>query len=160
MNRIQAFILSTILILCACTACETNQPPLLPLAGEWRYVGTFDHRADYICLVCNEFDYDKSLYQITFNGDKAFTAKINLLLAEGSYQNNRERYEENQEWGYFSVTDLRILNKPPETEADGIFQQNLLDAKQYNLVTAGDGEYDFLQLQFEEYKYLYFVRKK
>jgi hypothetical protein len=43
------------------------------LAGEWRYVGTFNHTTDYKCYVCSDFDYEKSLYQLTFNDEKSYS---------------------------------------------------------------------------------------
>jgi hypothetical protein len=130
------------------------------LLGEWRYVGTFSHTTDYKCYVCSDFDYEKSLYRLTFTDDKSFTAKINLLIGKGEYTTSIEKSENEQVWGTFENLNLQILNKPYETEADAKFQSMFIEANNFMISTNSSGhDYDELILGSNNSEYLLFVRK-
>lgn len=129
-------------------------------AGEWRYVGTFNHTTDYKCYVCSDFDYEKSLYRLTFNDDKSYTAKINLLIGKGEYNTSVEKSENDYVSGTFENLNLQILNKPYETEADSKFQSMFMEANNFVLSTNSNGyDYDELILGSNNNEYLLFVRK-
>jgi hypothetical protein len=142
------------------SSCEQATPAAEELKGEWRYVGTFSHLADYTCLVCPDFDYEKSLYRITFSDSSRLSARINLLIATGTYLVFPQEKMNGNDLGKFELTQLQILNKPPETAEDSQFQNRLRNSNSYYVVYENDGPYDYLQLQFSENEYLYFVRKK
>jgi hypothetical protein len=130
------------------------------MAGEWRYVGTFNHTTDYTCYVCSDFDYEKSLYRLTFNDDKSYTAKINLLIGKGEYITSIEKSENDHISGTFENLNLQILNKPYETEADSKFQSMFMEANNFVLSTNNNGHgYDELILGSNNNEYLLFVRK-
>ena len=59
--------------------------PQNSILGEWHYVGTFSHLEDYKCLVCEDYDYEKSKYTLFLNSDSTYSAKINLLIAQGTF---------------------------------------------------------------------------
>ncbi|HLO45704.1 MAG TPA: hypothetical protein VK175_15300 [Leadbetterella sp.] len=130
------------------------------LSGEWHYVGTFSHLADYKCFVCDDYDYDKSLYRIRFSDANNYTAKINLLNAKGEYNVSFENSDSENMSGTFENLNLQILNKPYETEADGKFQAMFLEATNFGIVPKQDGQkYDQLMLGSNNSEYLLFVRK-
>lgn len=130
------------------------------LSGEWRYVGTFNHTTDYTCYVCSDFDYEKSIYRLTFNDDKSYTAKINLLVGKGEYTTSIEKSENDFVSGTFENLNLQILNKPYETEEDSKFQSMYLEANNFALSTNVRGhDYDELILGSNNNEYLLFVRK-
>jgi hypothetical protein len=138
----------------------------IALTGEWRYVGKFSHNADYKCLICPEFDYEKSIYRITFREDGTFDARINLLIGKGDYAGKpNSNATTTNYFGDINITNLQILNKPPETEADSDFQQKLLDSNSFNQNTKANNTfgYDELVLNLKTTnlsEYLLFVRKK
>lgn len=128
------------------------------LTGEWRYVGTFDHRAYYSCYICPGFDFEKSIYRINFKVDNSFTTQINYMRGEGKYELNLRDKAGNMPIYNLSINDYKELNKPVETNADGVFRSAFL--KSYWL-TIGEQEmgYDQLKLQFNENEFLHFVKK-
>lgn len=130
------------------------------LVGEWRYVGTFNHTTEYSCYVCSDFDYEKSLYRLTFNDDKSYTAKINLLIGKGEYTTSVEKSENDHVSGTFENLNLQILNKPYETDADSKFQSMFMEANYFVLNTNSmRHNYDELILGSNNSEYLLFVRK-
>lgn len=130
------------------------------LAGEWRYVGTFNHTTNYKCYVCSDFNYEKSLYRLTFKEDKSYTAKINLLVGKGEYTTSIEKSENDFVSGTFENLNLQILNKPYETEADSKFQSMFIDANNFILSINSNGhQYDELILGSNNIEFLLFVRK-
>lgn len=141
-----------------CNKSEINAENAL--LGEWRYVGTFSHTTDYTCYVCSDFDYEKSLYRLTFNDDKSYSAKINLLIGKGEYTTSIEKSEEEYISGTFENLTLQILNKPYETEADSKFQSMYVEANNFVISTKSEGHnFDELILGSNNNEYLLFVRK-
>ena len=138
----------------------------ITLSGEWRYVGKFSHNADYRCLVCPEFDYEKSIYRITFKEDGTFDARINLLIGKGNYAGKPNvKATSTNYYGEINITNLQILNKPLETEADGEFKQKFVDSNSFSQNTKAGNTFGYDELimnlktsNFSEY--LLFVRKK
>ncbi|MEY4539261.1 MAG: hypothetical protein RLZZ306_1018 [Bacteroidota bacterium] len=136
------------------------------LSGEWRYVGKLSHNAYLKCTICPEFDYEKSIYRITFKEDGTFEARINLLITKGNYvgkpdANSTSTYY----YGDIDITNFQVLNKPFETEEDGNFQRYFLDTKRFGQTTKANNvfEYDELQLSLkntDSSEFLLFARKK
>lgn len=129
-------------------------------------MGKFSHNADYKCLVCPEFDYEKSIYRITFKEDGTFDTIINRLIGKGNYAGkpNANATSTNY-YGEINITNLQILNKPPEAEADGDFKQKLVDSISFRQNTEAENTfgYDELIMNLKTsnlYEYLLFVRKK
>ena len=136
------------------------------LSGEWHYVGNFSRTSNYSCTVCSTYDYEKSLYKITFKEDGTFDARINRLIGNGTYvgKPNANATATNY-FGDVDITNLQILNKPPETEADGEFQQKLLDTGSFNQNTKANNTFGYDELMLnsknvQSSEYLLFVRKK
>ncbi len=136
------------------------------LSGEWRYVGRFSHAADYKCIICPDYDYEKSIYRITFNEDGTFDARINFLIGKGNYlgKPNSNATPTNY-YGDINITNLQIINKPSETEADGAFQQRFLDSNSFSQNTKAGNSFGFDELNLNLKtsnlsEYLLFVRKK
>jgi hypothetical protein len=160
--------LSLFLILlgaCSSTKVEPTAPSnKIPLTGEWRYVGKYNVAADYKCLVCPEFNYDKSIYQITFNSDGTFNARINLLIGKGTYTSTENSNSTTtQSFGDLSISGLQILNKPLETEQDGEFKGNFNNTSTFsqNIKASNPFGYDELSLHIQKSSdYMVFVRKK
>lgn len=95
--------------------------PQNSILREWHYVGIFSHLEDYKCLVCEDYDCKKSKYTLFFNSDKTYSAKINVLIAQGTFSFKNLNFIKLYETGSFVNTKLQILNKPPQTEADTKF---------------------------------------
>jgi hypothetical protein len=160
------------LFVCTSWACrQTAIQPIvsaeeLTLSGEWRYVGKFSHSADYRCIICPEFDYEKSIYKVTFKEDGTFDIRINLLIGKGNYSGKLDiKSTATNSYGAINITDLQILNKPLETEADTKFQQRFRDINSFNQNTKANNTfgYDELNLNLKTSnlsEYLLFVRKK
>lgn len=130
------------------------------LVGEWRYVGTFNNLADYKCFVCEEFEFEKSLYRLNFTDERNYTAKINLLNGKGEYNVSFDNSEAEIKNGTFENLNLQILNKPYETEADSKFQAMFLEAIYFSYSPKKENqEYDQLSLSSNNNEYLLFVRK-
>lgn len=136
------------------------------LSGEWRYVGKYSHAADYLCTVCPSFDYEKSIYNITFKEDGTFDIKINLLIGKGSYVSKPSANATLANYfGEITITNLQILNKPLEMEADSEFKQKILDSISFSQnINAknifGFDEFVLNQKGSNNSEYLLFVRKK
>jgi hypothetical protein len=160
------------LFVCILLACK--QTDIQPMAsaekatflGEWRYVGRFSHSADYRCTVCPEFDYEKSIYKVTFKEDNTFDVRINLLLGKGNYvvKSDTKSTPANA-YGTIDITDFQILNKPFETEEDTEFQQRFRDINFFSHNTKANNTfgYDELNLNLKTSnlsEYLLFVKKK
>ena len=154
-------------LLGACSSTKVEPNVLIaktPITGEWRYVGKYNIAADYKCIVCPEFNYDKSIYQITFNADGTFSARINLLIGTGTYtgkENNTSTTTQSS--GDLTITSLQILNKPLETEQDGEFKDNFTKIGTFsqNVKATNLFGYDELSLHIQKSAdYLVFVRKK
>lgn len=126
--------------------------------GEWRYVGTFDHRADYECYICPSFDFEKSIYRLTLNGDNSLSTQINYMRGEGKYELSLSDPKDSRHTFNISIKDYKELNKPIETFADSVFRNAFLASY---WISTGEQlkEYDQLQLQFNENQFLLFVRK-
>jgi hypothetical protein len=157
---------------CTSWACKQSdiQPTInaekVTLSGEWRYVGKFSHLADYRCIVCPEFDYEKSIYKVTFKEDGSFDIRINLLIGKGNYIGKPDtKSTATNYYGEVSISDLQILNKPLETEADSEFQQNFRDINSFSQNTKAGNLFGYDELGFnlktsKFSEYLLFVRKK
>jgi hypothetical protein len=150
---------------CSSTKVEPNiVVSKIPITGEWRYVGKFNIAANYKCIVCPEFDYAKSIYQITFNSDGTFSTRINLLIGTGTYTaKENSTSTSTQSSGDITITGLQILNKPLETEQDSEFKDNFTKINTFsqNIKTSNPFGYDELSLQIQKSAdYMVFVRKK
>jgi hypothetical protein len=160
------------LFVCTSWACKQAdiQPAInadkVTLSGEWRYVGKFSHLADYKCIVCPEFDYEKSIYKVTFKEDGTFDIRINLLIGKGNYAGKPDvNATSTTYYGNVSMKDLQILNKPLETEADSEFKQNFSNVILFNQNTKAANSFGYDELILSLNKpystdYLLFVRKK
>ena len=130
------------------------------LVGEWRYVGTFSNLADYKCFVCDDFDYEESIYKLTFADANNYTAKINLLIAKGEYNTSFDVVNGKEINGTFENLNMQILNKPYETEADSKFQSMFVESTNFSLsLKSGNKAFDQLTLASNNNEYLLFVRK-
>ena len=162
------------IILFVCTSWACKQTAFQPIAsvdkatlsGEWRYVGKFSHATDYRCIVCPEFDYEKSIYKVTFREDGTFDIRINLLIGKGNYLGKPDiKSTATNYYGEINITDLQILNKPLETEADSEFQQKFRDINSFSQNTKANNTFGYDELNFNLKtsnlsEYLLFVRKK
>lgn len=156
MKSFMAILVSAIYLL----ACQVKQIEPANLTGEWRYVGNFSHLADYRCIICPEFDYDKSIYRFTVQEDNTFSTRINLLIGNGKISTTAKESTANTWMGDFRITDLQILNKPYETQADSDFKENFQKAYNYYMSNQNSTTYDQLNLTYEANSYLVFVRRK
>jgi hypothetical protein len=171
-QEIMKLFASIFLFVCTSWACKQAdiQPTIntekVTLSGEWRYVGKFSHAADYKCTVCPEFDYGKSIYKVTFREDGTFDIRINLLIGKGNYAGKPDvNATATTYYGSVSMTDLQILNKPLETEADSEFKQNFTNVALFGQSTKAINPFGFDELVLSLNKpnstsYLLFVRKK
>jgi hypothetical protein len=161
------------LFVCTLWACKkTDIQPVtskITLSGEWRYVGKFNNATDYLCYVCPNFDYEKSIYKVTFKEDGTFDIRINLLIGKGNYAGKPNvNATSTLYYGDVGMTNLQILNKPFETEADSEFQQKFKGVKSFyqSTKTTNPFGYDELNLFLPASTksgiadYLLFVRKK
>ncbi len=143
----------------ACKGSITVNPN--SIADEWFYVGTFDNRANYACYICGGVNYEESIYKITFDQKGKFTGKINLLIAEGTYEISNTAAESYSLRGEIKIPKLQILNKPYETEEDSKFQALFASAEYFALNTGDKNqEFDQLSLGNKGNEFLLFVRKK
>jgi hypothetical protein len=141
-----------------CDKPEVNAESVL--VGEWRYVGTFSHRADYVCYVCDNFDYIKSIYRINFEDANNYSANINLLTAKGVYNIGLDQNDGSVVSGTFENIDMQILNKPIETPADTKVKNMLLESTSFYIsLNSSKKGYDELTLSSNNDEYLLFVRK-
>jgi hypothetical protein len=162
-----AFLSMFFVILGACSSTKV-EPNVsiskIPITGEWRYVGKFNIAANYKCIVCPEFNYEKSIYQITFNSDGTFSTRINLLIGTGTYTVKESNTSTStQSSGDLTITGLQILNKPLETEQDSEFKDNFTKIGTYsqNIKASNSFGYDELNMQIQKSNdYMVFVRKK
>jgi hypothetical protein len=162
-----AFLSMFFVILGACSSTKV-EPNVsiskIPITGEWRYVGKFNIAANYKCIVCPEFNYEKSIYQITFNSDGTFSTRINLLIGTGTYTvKESSTSTSTQSSGDLTITGLQILNKPLETEQDSEFKDNFTKIGTYsqNIKASNSFGYDELNMQIQKSNdYMVFVRKK
>jgi hypothetical protein len=162
------------ILLFVCTFWACKQAEIQPIVsaekatflGEWRYVGKFSHSADYRCLICPEFDYEKSIYQVTFKEDGTFDIRINLLIGKGNYLVKSDiNSTATNSYGTVDIRDLQILNKPFETEADTEFQQRFRDINSFSQNTKASNTFGYDELLFNLKtsnlsEYLLFVRKR
>lgn len=141
-----------------CDKPEVNAESVL--VGEWRYVGTFSHRADYVCYVCDNFDYNKSIYRINFEDANTYSANINLLSAKGVYNVGLDQNDGSVVSGTFENNEMQILNKPFETAADSKVKNMLLESTGFYIsLNTEEKGYDELTLSSNNDEYLLFVRK-
>jgi hypothetical protein len=153
-------ILSLLLFLGVFQCDKTEISAEKGLAGEWRYVGTFSNLADYKCFVCDDFDYEKSIYKLTFADANNYTAKISLLVAKGEYNTSFDVVNDKEMNGTFENLNMQILNKPYETEADSKFQSMFVESTNFSLsLKSGNNAFDQLTLASNNNEYLLFVRK-
>jgi hypothetical protein len=139
--------------------CSNEELKPQSILGEWRYVGTFDHRANYACYICPNFDFKKSIYRIDFMENASFSGKVNLLIVAGNYDISQTISYINSYSGVIQIKNYRLLNKPPETEQDGDFQNLFKAITNFNIsINAAQG-FDQLSLGNSSYDYILFARK-
>ena len=163
------FLFFTLLTFVACKQSVVEDTmPKATISGEWRYVGTFSKTVDYKCYLCPDFDYEKSIYRYTFNDDKSFNARVNLLIIKGvfNFQETTNDYTSLKTLnlfrtnGTFKLGDWKLLNLPPQTEQDSNFLQQLDTTKNYSITTTtGSQLYDELDLDGGGI-FIKFVRKR
>ncbi len=141
-----------------CDKTEVNAENVL--VGEWRYVGTFNGLTSYKCEVCENFDFEKSIYRLNFLDANNYTAKINLLNATGEYSISFDGTNTEVSMGTFENLNMQILNKPYETEADSKFQTLFAESTNFSLSPKNAKQtFDELRLGSNNSEYLLFVRK-
>lgn len=143
-------------------SCQSNRlSPQNSMLGEWHYVGNFGNLTDYKCLVCEDFDYEKSKYNLIFNADNTYSARINLLIAQGTFTYKTLNFNKLFESGDFENTKLQILNKPPQTEADSKFIELFEKSNSFYLTIKSDNDkYSLLNLSIKgQNGYLLFAKK-
>ncbi|MDP5120594.1 MAG: hypothetical protein NWQ46_03280 [Spirosomaceae bacterium] len=157
-----SLILSVLLsiLFFGCKSNNVNPEVNTSLTGKWLYVGTFSHLANYACFVCPNFKPDDVIYKLTFNENaNSIDGRVRNLIISANYETSlaSESTKEIQ-IGTFNITDFKVLNKPFETEEDGVFQTDLQKASSYRLAQSGENNrYDELQLTTNE-DALVFVR--
>ncbi len=156
MTKTVVLILATIGFL-GCSKVSIDSETII---GEWRYVGTFDHRANYDCYLCPDFGYEKSIYRINFEADGSFTGNINLLIVDGTYEITQKTSAQNSFDGSIVIKKYRLLNRPPETIADSDFQKLFNAVSYFNLYKGLPESFDQLTLGNSSDQFLFFVRKK
>lgn len=130
------------------------------MEGMWYYVGTFDHRADYLCLLCPDYKPEEAIYRISFLPGSKLNSAINFMRGEASFSLANIKELDNGFFADFSLKNYRELNKPIETIEDGIFRSHLLKSTEIAYYELSQKGFDAsLQLQFDQNQYLYFVRK-
>lgn len=153
-----AVILSASLL--GCNSKNVNPEVNTSLTGEWLYVGTFSHLANYACFVCPEFKPEDVIYKLTFNENaNSINGRVRNLIITANYETElaSESTKEVQ-IGTFSISNFKVLNKPWETEEDRIFQNDLQKAFSYRLARSTENNrYDELQLSTKD-DALIFVR--
>ncbi len=135
--------------------------PQNSILGDWHYVGTFSNLVDYRCLVCEDYDYEKSKYNLLFNADNTYSARINLLIAQGTFTFKTLNFNKLFENGDFENTKLQILNKPPQTEADSKFIELFEKSNSfYATIKSGNDKFSLLNLSKKgQNEYLLFAKK-
>lgn len=141
--------------------CKTAvEPQKNQIFGEWRYVGTFDHRANYACYVCPAFNYETAKYRITFEEQGVLNTAINLMRGKGDYILVEIENNSNYKSWDFEIEDYIELNKPPETVENSIFRNKLLNGFVLGYVIDESSKYRSIQIQFNDNEYLYFVQER
>jgi hypothetical protein len=156
----QKIILFIFLGLMACSSSNSPTPETISpqlLVGQWRYVGTFSHLIDYRCVICPNFDFEKSLYFFNLQSDGQFDMRVNLLFVQG--QMLFKPRPGMPEAGDFSLLKFQIGNTPPETRQDTEFQQRFQLSSAFSYSKYSHPNYDQLLLS-QQSEYLLFVRKK
>ncbi len=148
--------------LLACEKAEVENITANNILGEWRYVRTTKMLSSSVCYDnCLDFDYENSKYKIIFGADGKLTGNVNLLVINGKYTLNNQKQTLNTINSELVISDIQILNKPPQTEADTKIleflekSKNLLFETQDNKTT-----YNYLSVYNSSDEYLFFVRKK
>lgn len=143
-----------------CKSNNVNPEVNTSLSGEWLYVGTFSHLANYACFVCPDFKPEDVIYKLTFNDNaNSINGRVRNLIITVNYETElaSESTKEVQ-IGTFSISNFKVLNKPWETEEDRIFQNDLQKAFSYRLAQSTENKiYDELQLSTKD-DALIFVR--
>lgn len=146
-SLLYAFLLS--IFLSECNSKEVTPEENPSLTGEWLYVGTFSHLADYACYVCPDFKPEDVIYKLAFNANSnSINGQIRNLIITANYETElaSESTDEVQ-IGTFKITDFKVLNKPFETQEDGIFKNDLQRIFSYRLAQSTENKiYDELQL--------------
>lgn len=130
-------------------SCSIEKVEPSTIIGEWRYVGKFNHKADYKCIVCDNYDYENEKYRIKFLNEGVIEGQVNILILKGNY-----KLKENQ----ISIENFERLNKPAETAADGSFIENFKNSNSYSVGNMA-GQYQYLQVEIPNENFLYFIRK-
>lgn len=157
-----SLILSVLLsiLFFGCKSNNVNPEVNASLTGQWLYVGTFSHLANYACFVCPNFKPEAVIYKLTFNDNaNSINGRVRNLIITVNYETElaSESTKEVQ-IGTFSISNFKVLNKPWETEEDRIFQNDLQKAFSYRLAQSTENKiYDELQLSTKD-DALIFVR--
>lgn len=135
--------------------------PQNSILGEWHCVGTFSQLEDYKCLVCEDYDYEKSKYTLFFNSDSTYSAKIKLLITQGTYSCKNLNFSKLYETSVFVNTKLQILSKPPQTEADTKFIAFFKNTNSFCVtIKSGKDKFSLLNLSKKGLnEYLLFAKK-
>jgi hypothetical protein len=149
-------ILAILLFSCDSSVKPTDENIL----GEWRYVGTYSHLSDYACYICPSFNYDESIYRITFDADGQFSGRVNLLIVNGIYEISNVNAEKLPIRGSMAINKFQVLNKPPETLEDSNFQNAFIATTAFHISLISNAFYDQISLINPSHDYLLFTRKK
>lgn len=142
-------------------ACEkTTTSPEKTLQGEWAYVGTYDSRNTYPCLICDGFEPSAAIYTLNFLSENTYTGKVNLLIIKGEYVLSDIKNSEKGFTAGFENISMEILNKPYETEADGKVKNLLESATRVEIKSKNAVQIrDLLILSSDGFEYLVYARK-
>ncbi len=161
------FLVIIAYFLFACETIEVAEKPIeatqlaKSMTGEWYYVGTFSHLADYKCLICEGFDESKAIYKMTFKEDGTFSGRVNLLITQGKYslKDTKEDLQKNIS-GTITVSELNFLNKPPQTQADTDFIDTFENASSIYMDVNSSKSYNLLQFTSKNKPNTYIVMAK
>jgi hypothetical protein len=157
MKSIHSILILAVLLF----SCESRVKPTDEnLLGEWRYVGTFSHLADYACYICPGFDYEESIYRINFDDDGQFSGRVNLLIVNGDYMTSNVNAEKLSISGNMAINKFQVLNKPPETMEDSEFQNAFKTTTSFHISFSSSAVYEQISLSNATDDYLLFARKK
>ena len=142
---------------------EADVPAGTALIGEWRYVGTFSHAADYGCMPCPGYDYDKAP-TLNLDASGKLSGKSVVNQYEGTYRamvedSTRQIFQR----GTFQISMLfqtEIAGTPAQMQEESHYVDRLQKTTSYYVDTNGTLYVSLSLSQAKSSDYLFFVRRK
>ena len=142
---------------------DRNEPVNAALVGEWHYVGTYSHLADYACMPCPGYNYDKAP---TLNIDTwgKLSGKSVVNQYGGTYRATMEdSTRQIFQRGTFRISMLfqtEMAGTPAQMQEERQYVDRLQKTINYYVGNTGPLYVSLSLSQAKSTDYLFFVRKK